>query len=58
MLREMLYPEAKIEYEAERTEELRNSIADITAISRVLGYQPRTDLLKQIPEVIESLRKA
>ncbi len=54
----MLYPEASIDYQPARAEELRNSVADITRISESLGYQPRTDLRKQITEVIDSLRIA
>ncbi len=58
ILKEMLYPEASIDYQPARAEELRNSVADITRISESLGYQPRTDLRKQITEVIDSLRIA
>ena len=58
LLKEMLYPAATIHYQPARAEELRNSIADISGISQSLGYQPGTDLRKQIAEVIDSLRIA
>lgn len=56
LLREKLFPNAAVEFAPARTEELRNSIADISRIQKTLGYSPQTDLEHQIDEVIEYLR--
>jgi len=58
LLRSKLNPGATIEFEPARAEELRNSIADISLASHVLGYTPRTNLAAQLPEVIESIRRS
>ncbi len=56
LLKQKLNPDAEILYEPARPEELRNSIAEISLARRVLGYEPLTDLDKQLSGVIESLR--
>jgi len=55
-LRQRLYPEAAVLHELARPQELRNSIANITLARQVLGYEPETNLDRQLPEVIEFLR--
>ena len=52
LLKAQIAPDAKIEFESARTEELRNSIADISLASKILGYVPQTNLQTQLPEVI------
>jgi nucleoside-diphosphate-sugar epimerase len=42
----------EIEFHPARKEELRNSIADISLASNVLGYKPETSLETQLDEVI------
>lgn len=56
ILKQMLWPEAPILHEPAHPEELRYSVADITRAVSLFGYAPRTNLIAQIPEVIESLR--
>jgi UDP-glucose 4-epimerase len=55
MLISKIYPDAKIQHELARAEELRYSIADISKARNLLGYNPETDLSAQIPEVIQYL---
>jgi len=50
-----IYPEAKIQHELARAEELRYSIADISKARNLLGYVPETNLSAQISEVIQYL---
>ena len=45
-----------LRHEPARVEEIRHSVADISAARAVLGYAPRTDLRAQLPEVVESVR--
>lgn len=59
LLQERLLPSAEegwLLHEAARAEEVRHSVADISAARTVLGYAPRTDLGSQLPEVIEAIR--
>jgi nucleoside-diphosphate-sugar epimerase len=56
VLKNKLNRDAVIEFEPERPEELRNSIADISLASNVLGYTPRTNLETQLSELIEYIR--
>lgn len=56
LLKNRIYSEAKINFEPAREEELRNSVADISAAKQFLGYNPLTNLDSQINEVIDSLR--
>lgn len=56
ILKQMLWPEAPVLHEAAHSEELRYSVADVTRAASVLGYSPRTNLVAQIPEVINSHR--
>ena len=56
LLKNRIYSEAKINFEPAREEELRNSVADISAAKQFLGYNPLTNLNSQINEVIDSLR--
>jgi UDP-glucose 4-epimerase len=56
LLTARLHPDARIQHEDSRQEELRYSIADISKARSILGYIPKTDLKKQIPEVIEYIR--
>lgn len=56
LLKTRIYPEAKINFEPAREEELRNSVADISAAKQFLKYNPLTNLDSQINEVIDSLR--
>jgi len=56
LLTERLFPSARIDYEPARTEELRNSVADITLAETHLGYSSKTNLQSQINEVINFLR--
>jgi UDP-glucose 4-epimerase len=55
MLISKIYPDAKIQHELARTEELRYSIADISKARSLLGYVPETNLSTQISEVIQYL---
>jgi UDP-glucose 4-epimerase len=55
MLISKIYPEAQIRHELGRTEELRNSIADISNARNLLGYFPETNMPIQISEVIQYL---
>lgn len=55
MLISKIYPDAKIQHEHVRTEELRYSIADISKARNLLGYVPETNLSAQISEVIQYL---
>lgn len=55
MLISKIYPDAKIQHELARAEELRYSIADISKARNLLGYVPETDLSAQISEVIQYL---
>lgn len=55
MLISKIYPDAKIQHELVRTEELRYSIADISKARNLLGYVPETNLSAQISEVIQYL---
>lgn len=55
MLISKIYPDAKIQHELARAEELRYSIADISKARNLLGYVPETNLSAQIPEVIQYL---
>ena len=52
-----IYPEAHINHEIARAEELRYSIADISNARNLLGYIPETNLSAQIPEVIEFIKR-
>lgn len=45
-----------LRHEPVRVEEIRHSVADISAARAVLGYAPRTDLPAQLSEVVESVR--
>lgn len=56
LLREKISPGSKILYAPAREEELRNSVADIAEARDVLGYQPRTDLASQLPEIIQTIQ--
>lgn len=55
MLISKIYPDAKIQHELARAEELRYSIADISKARNLLGYVPETNLSAQISEVIQYL---
>jgi UDP-glucose 4-epimerase len=55
MLISKIYPDAKIQHELARVEELRYSIADVSKARNFLGYVPETNLSTQISEVIEYL---
>ena len=55
MLISKIYPDAKIQHELVRIEELRYSIADISKARNLLGYVPETNLSAQISEVIQYL---
>jgi UDP-glucose 4-epimerase len=55
MLISKIYPDARIQHELARTEELRYSIADISKARNLLGYVPETNLSAQISEVIQYL---
>jgi UDP-glucose 4-epimerase len=55
MLISKIYPDAKIQHELARAEELRYSIADVSRARNLLGYIPGTNLSDQISEVIEFL---
>ena len=57
ILKEQLFPEAPVGHEPARQEELRNSVADISQARKILGYEPRTDFVRQIPEVIQYVRE-
>lgn len=56
LLKKRIYSQANINFEPAREEELRNSVADISAAKRFLGYNPLTNLDSQINEVIDSLQ--
>jgi len=56
LLKDRLYPSAKIEFAPARQEELRNSVADISRASRLLGYAPQTEFDSHLPEVINFIR--
>jgi UDP-glucose 4-epimerase len=57
LLTSKLYPQARVNHEEMRTEELRYSIANISKIESLLGYAPQTNFEAQIPDVVEYIRK-
>jgi UDP-glucose 4-epimerase len=57
LLRERLRPAAAVVHEPARPEELRYSVADITAAASQLGYVSKTDLSLQLQEVIDFLSR-
>lgn len=59
LLQQLLRPGAGdgwLRHEPARTEEIRHSIADVSAARAALGYAPRTDLRAQLHEVVESVQ--
>jgi UDP-glucose 4-epimerase len=54
----LLGPERTVEYAAAQEGELRNSIADVSAARRGLGYRPTRRLAEELPELVEMLRAA
>ena len=56
MLKSQIWPEAPAIHDAPRPEELRFSVAGISNIRSLLGYSPQTNLLSQIPEVIDFVK--
>ena len=49
-------PSIRPEYGECRSEELRNSIADITAIRRDLAYEPKSDINCDLEDVVDYIR--
>jgi len=58
LLKAQIAPHAGIDFEPGKMEELRNSIADISLASKILGYAPRTNLEVQLPEVIRFIKES
>jgi UDP-glucose 4-epimerase len=55
LLMQRLNPNAVVQCREARAEELRNSIADVSKLERLVGYVSKTDLRHQIDEVVESV---
>lgn len=53
LLIQILHPDMEPVHQIRHTGELRNSIADITKIRRLLGFSPRRSLTERIGEIIE-----
>lgn len=58
LLVERIDPSIEIMHAAAHAGELRNSIADISAISNALGYKPANRIADRIDEIIEFYRSA